>query len=115
MINLIFYRWVLTPWGLLMRADDVLAAEKKRTTAEDLHGQTLLLSSRKLVRSQLDTWFSEAMEEENIFSANNLITMRHCLCNKGLALRSASNIFFLFTIRAAFVISACIPIWFPYL
>ena len=73
------------PWVVLMRADDVLA-EKNRITAEDLRGRTLLLPSRKLVRSQLDAWFGEALEEENVFSTNNLMNNAATLVEQGLGL-----------------------------
>lgn len=44
------------------------------------------LPSRKLVRSQLNAWFGEAMEEENVFSTNNLMNNAATLVEQGLGL-----------------------------
>lgn len=59
-------------WGVLLRADDPLAA-KEAVTARDISPLPLLLSRRALVQKELASWFGEDLEQLHILSTYNLI------------------------------------------
>lgn len=88
-VNVEEYDFIRLPenerWGILMRADALLA-RKMMVTREDLDGLPLIItSSRAAIQNELSNWLGESLTDYNILAVNNIITGSIPLVEQGRA------------------------------
>ena len=70
-------------WGVLMRADDVLA-KKKAIVPADLLGKNIIAPWRSKVRQELRSWFGEQLSNINPPMLSNMSTNASIMVYNGL-------------------------------
>lgn len=71
-------------WGVLMRADNPLAA-KEYITKKDLMLLTLITTDRLSLQKEMENWLGEPISSLDIFATYNIITNVAMLVNSGVA------------------------------
>ncbi|MCM1523681.1 MAG: LysR family transcriptional regulator [Ruminococcus sp.] len=83
-------------WGLLIRADNPLAA-KEYITREDLTAEPIITTDRLSIQKELENWFGDSLSSLDIFATHNIITNSVMLVSGGaasaLTIEGAVNLF----------------------
>ncbi len=77
-------------WGVLMRKDDPLAI-RESIRVEDIADSPLFMSSRRIIKDEIESWFEENANSLNVLAHHNLVTNTMLLVERGLGYAISLN------------------------
>ncbi len=76
-------------WGVLMRKDDPLAI-RESIRVEDIADSPLFMSSRRIIKDEIESWFEENANSLNVLAHHNLVTNTMLLVERAVCIGMAS-------------------------